>query len=117
MPRITDEMKCLECGKFLINTAGGNYSTCPEMHGKLHVKLSPYEMALIACSQLPVATKHKDHGIYVINGKCHMREATLTMGAAAKRFKEGKIVAVCDSLVERFGEFVETGSDSEGFVR
>ncbi len=45
--RTLEELRCRECGAMLENTAGGNYSTCPKNHGKLHQRMSPDELDMV----------------------------------------------------------------------
>lgn len=44
--------RCAICGRALVNTAAGNYSTCPQMHGKLQQKLDKDQAKLNAIQEL-----------------------------------------------------------------
>ena len=45
MPDPREDLTCPECGKALVETVAGNYSTCPDWCSGLHPKLSDVELS------------------------------------------------------------------------
>lgn len=96
--RYPQEMQCKECGAYLENTAGGNYSICPKGHGKLMPKMTLLEQRIIrivedmtqAGSVVRPATWIRGND-YSVNGK------TMTK---AKRMDVAKVVAFVDGKEE-----------------
>lgn len=115
MNQILEKLKCRECGKFLENTAGGNYATCPRLHGKLQLKLTRAEELIIderrILHKFPVAKPVKGkgkRGCYLIDGREYKAKARFGFGSARRRLKKGKFVARCSRFVKGYGEFVPT---------
>lgn len=102
--RSDESLKCPECGEWLENTAAGNYSTCPRMHGKLKPKLTWEERdhcdLCRAVAVLPKAKRVK-RGVFTVKGKEYR-----SCGRVAKR-------KVIDLVKSRYNF---TAADGDGYL-
>ena len=93
--RQLDELKCSECGQWLVNAAGGEWATCPAMHGKLPPLLSKQELRLIEAEKLkaaaPVATR-EGKGPYSIDGRKHRKVRHVPVTRAIREHATGMLL-------------------------
>jgi hypothetical protein len=103
---------CRECGRFLENTAGGNFAICPDYHGKLRRRLTERELAFLdACRRADQATAMAEGaaeasklrgGRWDVLGTVCKRGRFCTPAKAAKLMDAGTIVALVDGRHYRF---------------
>lgn len=113
------EIKCHECGAYLENTAGGNFSLCPNYHGRLKPRLNKKSIRRVMMAKIDDKLKAiVPHGVrkdrvVVVNDlwRLEMVKGSREFGPAKadrKRILGANIVRIGD------GRYTEVKSEEAG---